>query len=288
MNFEPTREGQLTEKGLGFGYWWVTHKVQVRSATTIALAFLAVPLLAYGTYGFADWYLGSGVAERALMGSLAEQQIDYASFRAARAPKELRLESPLVLSSGDKTYDITVRAQNQNARWWVEFDYGFGVGPKRHAVMLPGEARQLSALGVKADSRPAPSKLLVENLSWHRVDLHKTRPDYESWAADRLAIRAEAASFSTPQPTDAVPVWRANFTIVNDTAFGYYDPRFVVMLISGSRIVGVNEVTVDELRPGERRDLAASWYVEVPTVTKIDVKPVVNIFDVQSYIPAGR
>jgi hypothetical protein len=288
MPFDPTREGQLSEKGLGFGYWWVTHKVQVRKATEIALAAIAAPLLVYGIYGFADWYFGSGVAERAAIASLSQPAIDYAGYRTATAPRDLKTEAPLILASGTGIYDMTARVQNPNPRWIAEFDYGFGVGAKRHAMLLPGEMRQLSILGHKSEARPSASRLVIENLAWKRVDTHFTLPNYESWAAERLTIRAEEAALIAPKLTDAVQVWRAEFTVVNDSAFGYYNPRFVVSLISGSRVVGINEVTIAELRPGERRAVAASWYVEPPTVTQIEVKPVLNIFDEQSYIPAGR
>lgn len=288
MAFDPSREGQLTEQSLGFGYWWVTHKVQVRKWFTVSIGVVAAPLVIYGAYGFADWFFGSGVKERAQMAQQTLPLIDYAYFREQHAPSALRIDAPIVLVSGDKTYDITSRVQNPNMEWYGMLEYGFGTGPTRRTVLLPGEIRQLSVLGIKSDSRPAPSKVVVESLVWKRVNLHETRPDYSTWANSRLGITVEDAKFTTPQAGDAAPVWRADFTAVNGTAFGYYSPRFIVTLLSGSRVVGVNEVAVSELRPGDRREVSVIWYSEMSTVTKIDVKPVVNIFDTQSYIPAGR
>lgn len=290
MAFEPTREGQMTEKNLGFGYWWVTHKLQVRSWFAIFLAVVAVPLLGYGTYGFADWYFGSGVAERAAMAQLSYELTDYASFREKNAPRDLKVEAPLVLAAGEKNYDMVARIQNPNPLWWAEVEYKFEAGavsPTGRAFVMPGESKLIGAFGVKSDSRPALSKLTVVKVNWNRVDQHETRPDYQSWSNSRLGIQIADTKFVPPTADDAVQIYRATFTVTNATAFGYRKAAFFVALQSGSRIVAVSRVTLSDLRAGEKREAAASWFFAPTSVTKIDVKPEVNIFDVQSYISPG-
>ncbi len=284
MAFTPGRDEQLSEKQLKRGYWWVTHKVQVRKIFTIVLGVVAALLMTYALYGFGDWFFGSGVFERLQTGELAQQAIDYTSFRDATRPKDLQSENTIVLSSGEKKYDIFARTTNPNPQWWVEFEYRFGDKvPAKKSFLLPGESRYLAALGFASDSHPGATDLKIENIMWHRVNLHNTRPDIATWMNERLNFHVTNTQFVPPAATDPVPVWRATFNVENDTGFNYFNVGFIVTLLSGSRVVGVNQVVISDLRAGERRDVDASWFSDIPTVTKVEVKPVVNIFDDHVY-----
>jgi hypothetical protein len=289
MAFTPGREEMLSEEQLNRGYWWVTHKVQVRRYFTVVLGIVAFVLTSYALFGFADWFFGSGVPERAQMALMSKQWIDYPSFRAAEAPRPLRAESPIVIASGDKKYDVFAKVVNPNTQWWVEFDFRFGDKiPAKHDYLLPGDTKNLAVLGYSTDARPSPSEITIENIAWHRVNLHVTRPDMATWENARLNFTISDAKFVVPEATDPVPVWRAKFRITNGTGFGYFNVGFFVTLLSGSRIVGVNQVVITDLRPGDVRDVEASWFSDVPTVTKVDVKPLVNIFDDHAYIRPGQ
>lgn len=279
----------MTEEQLNRGYWWVTHKVQARKVFTAAFGVAAFSLLGYAIFGYADWFFGSGVPERAQMAQMPQPWINYAFFRDAEAPRPLKAESPIVLPAGEKKYDIVAKAVNPNPQWWVEFEYSFGEKiPARKGYLLPGDTRYLSLLGYQSDTRPAVGELKMENLVWHRVNLHATRPDFATWANSRLNFHVTDAQFAPPSPSDPVPVWRASFTVANDTGFGYFNVGFFVTLLSGSRVVGVNQVVITDLRPGDQREVDASWFTDIPTVTKVEVRPAVNIFDDRIYIPPGK
>ena len=289
MAFTPGRDEQLSEKQLDRGYWWVTHKVQVRKVFTIVLGVVAFVLVVYALYGFGDWFFGSGVYERFQTGQLAQPLTNFTSFREADRPRDLTAESAIVLGAGDKKYDMVARTTNPNPQWWVEFEYRFGdATPAKKAFLLPGESRYLAALGVQSDARPSVTDVKIENIMWHRVNLHNTRPDIATWMNERLNVRITDTNFSPPEATDPVPVWRAMFTVENDTGFSYFNVGFMVTLLSGSRVVGVNQVVISDLRAGERRAVDASWFSDIPTVTKVEVKPILNIFDDHLYIAPGR
>lgn len=292
MAFESVREGQLTEDKLKWGYWWVTHKVQVRRVFSIVLAVVDFALVGYALFGFADWFFGSGELERRQTAIMAMPAIDYTFFREKNSPSEMKVESAISLNSGEKTYDFIARASNPNPQWWVEFDYHFessaGATPVQHGYLLPGETKWLDALGSRSDVRPGSPKIVVENVAWRRVDFHMTRPDYATWSSSRLHFLIDKVEFVPPAPQDPIAVNRARFTVTNDTGFGYFKVGFFVTLSSGSRIVGVNKVVISDLRPGERRDVEASWFTDLAGVGKVEVKPQVNIFDDRNYIPPGQ
>lgn len=291
-DFQPAREEQLTEKQLKWAEWWVTHKVQVRRIFVICMIVLDTALVGYALFGFADWFFGSGELERRQIAQLTRQWTDFDAFRQKTAPQPLAIDDPLVLLAGERRYDFVSQATNPSPLWWVEFDYRFTAGsletaPKR-GFLLPGETKWLEALGTRSDFRPSSPKIVVENVIWHRVNLHKTRPDYVTWATSRLNFLLTDVRFKPPDPKDPVPISRATFTVTNDTGFGFYRLGFFVTLRAGTRIVGVNKVVISDLRAGEKREVDASWFTDLPNVNKVEVKPEVNIFDERIYIPPGQ
>jgi hypothetical protein len=290
MGFDPT-EDKLSEKQLKWGYWWVTHKAQVRRWFSVFLGIVAAILVGYAGFGFLDWFFGSGVQERAGIGLLTRQWTDFGYFREVARPQELSVGGTSILSAGDKRYDVVSQISNPNEIWWVEFDYqatGGGLSaPVKRGYLLPSDTRYIRELGMESESRPGVS-FEVSNLHWHRVDAHYVFPGYPSWSNDRLNFRILDAEFIPPEPTDPLPVGKARFTVENDTAFGYFSVGFFIKLYSGSKIVGVNQVVISNLRAGERREVEVSWFNDLPKVTQVEVRPEVNIFDEEVYIPPGR
>ncbi len=292
MPFDPSEIGKLSEKKLKWGYWWVTHKVQVRKIFTLILGIIGAALVAFGAFGFLDWFFGSGVRERTEIGTLTQQVIPFASFREKIKPLDIVFDSPVVMESGSGSYDLFSRAFNPNEIWWVSFEYQItasGVMTKTvPSYLLPGETKNLFALGIDSDSRPGSPEISITNLKWNRVDPHEIQPSYAAWSDARLSFRLTGLEFVPPEPTDLLPVSNAKFTVINDTGFSYYTIGFFVTLYSGPKIVGVNYVTISELRAGERRPVEVSWFTTLPNVSRVEVSPTVNIFDESVYIPPGQ
>jgi hypothetical protein len=292
MAFEPTREGQLTEEKLNWGYWWVTHKVRVRRAFTVFMALLAAALVGYAGFGFLDWFFGSGVRERAQIGLLTQEVTDFNAFRQGLAPEPLVIDDANLLDANENTYDFIAQVSNENLRWWAEVDYRFlAAGAETRpttAYILPGETKYLRALGVKSETRPAGPQIEVSAVRWKRVDQHAVRPDYKTWAGARLEFAIDDVKFTPPSPNDPISVSRATFTVTNRTAYSYWSAGFFVTLFTGSRIAGVNYVTISELRAGRSVPVDASWFIDLPSVSRVEVIPEVNIFDDRVYIPPGR
>lgn len=283
----PTDEN-LSERQLRWGKWWLEHKHQVKTGYTIALAVLAFSLVAYAGWGFLDWFFGSGVRERAQIALLTKDLTDYAGFREATAPVQIQVEPATTVPAGPGKYDLVARVANQNEDWWVEFDYVFSGpgadGSVRRGYLLPAEEKYLRSLAVKSESRPSPS-IEIKNLVWHRVDKHVVRPDYRSWAGARLNIVISDAGFFPPSPDDTIPVSKAKFVVTNNTGFSYHAVTFFVVLQSGGRIVGVNQVVASDLRAGERRQMEAGWFNDLPNITRVEITPEINIFDDRVYVP---
>ncbi|MEK9152828.1 MAG: hypothetical protein AAB692_05690, partial [Patescibacteria group bacterium] len=248
-------------------------------------------LLLYGIYGFVDWFFISGPAERSGVGLLTKNLTDYKSFRALHAPRDIDVDPAVSLSAGNESQDVFARIENTNTGWWVEFDYQFTVPgaevPVKHGFALPGEVRYLRELGIKA-ARSGSPELTIANLQWHRINAHTIQPNYPAWSASRLNFVIDNVKFVPPDPKDPLAISRATFTVRNDSAYSYWNVAFFVALNAGSSIVGVNSVTISELRAGESRSVDASWFNDLPHVDSVEVSADVNILDERVYIPTGR
>jgi hypothetical protein len=293
MAFEPTREGQLTEDKLKWGYWWVTHKVQVRRNFTIFLGILGAALIGYGGYGFLDWFYGSGVGERSQIAQMTRPSINYASFRETMAPQPLIIDNTVALNAGEGTYDIVARVTNPNMSHWVDFDFEFDSGsalaPLKRDFIIPGGVKFISLLGVKSSSPLGSAEVVITNIAWHRINKHVIQPDLNTWALSRLNFVVSDIAFVPPAAEDQLRVSRATFKVKNDTGFGYRKIGFFVSLIgSGGGLIGVNYVTISDLRPHEVRQVDASWFYVLPSVSRVEVAPDINIFDDRVYIPVGE
>lgn len=292
MAFEVSREEQMTEKELKWGYWWVTHKIQVRKAFIVFMIILDAFLVGYAGWGYLDWFFGSGVRERAIMATLTVPWIPSEVIRATR-PQALAIEPAAIINAGDSKYDLVARVTNPSFRFWVEFDYHFAagdavVGKARHGFLLPESSKFLHALGAESESYPSGASVVLENVVWHRIDRHVVQPDFRTWGGERLNFTMTDIGFKPPDPTESVPVSRASFTVANDSAYGYKEVGFLVVLRGSSGLAGVNFVTVSDLRAGEVRTVNASWFEDLPGVDSVEVEAEVNIFDPGVYMPTGR
>ncbi|MFH1291781.1 MAG: hypothetical protein ABIH87_01105 [bacterium] len=291
MDTAPGSGNELTEKQLKLGYWWITNKLLVKKILTMLLGAVGFSLLAYGAWGFADWFIGSGVSERAGTALLTENLTDYTFFRESNQPKPMVTQSPLVLSSGEGRYDLVAKISNPNHRWWVEFSYKFSGADSSDQIyteyLLPTDTRYIYVLGVKTERKPIPA-LEIMDVHWHRVDGHFVQPDYLTWATERLDFTIENPKYNPPDPNSPIPVSRASFRVINGTAYSYVAAPFFVALYSGSRLVGVNRVVATRFLAGSTRDIEASWFTDLPSVTRVEVLPELNIFDNKIYLKPGE
>jgi hypothetical protein len=291
INTAPGSGNEFSEKELKFGYWWTTNKLFVKKVFTVVLGVVGFSLLAYGTWGFADWFIGSGVRERAGTALLTENLTDYTFFRESAQPKPLVIQSTSVLLSGERRYDLVAKVSNPNQRWWVEFKYkfsGYDATDKTYTgYLLPTDTRYIYILGVASERKPV-SELEIIEVNWRRIDGHFVQPDYPSWATERLNFTVEDPKYSPPDPNSPVPISRAKFKVTNDTAYSYVAAPFFVTLYSGNRLVGANRVVATRFLAGETRNIEASWFTDLPSVTKVEVSPELNIFDNKIYLKPGQ
>lgn len=266
--------------------WWLDHKHQVKRAAIGSFVALDVLLIAAGAWGIFDWLALGGVNEERAMRQLTSPA--YAQLGGLAAPREIAFGTPIVLTLDNERYDVVVRAENPNSSYWAELEYAVTVGgqetPLMRDFLLPGQAKFLTALGVRRASAPGRVELRVSRRDWRLVDRHETG-DYADYAARRLAFQLSEPSFV---PGGGNEPSRTAFTVRNASAFGYRRPAFLILLYRGDAIVGADRVVLEALRAGETRPVELFWFQPLPQVTRTEVLVDVNILDRDAYLAPGN
>ncbi len=282
----PTNPDNFTEQQFGFSYWYVTHKLQLKAALTVFLVLVSVGLGGYALWGFTKLYILDYPEYVAMQRQAGETLVNFDAVASAR-PIDVR--SVQVFAAGPGTFDALAMVRNPNAGFSATFDYRFigeGASPElQSGFLLPGEEKPLVALGIKAQTGFRSARLDIQNLRWRRLDAHEV-PDYAAYRAARLSLVADEVTLvPAQQPGEST---RVTFTALNASAYSYWNVRWVVLLYRGQSVAAVNAIDLAQLRSGERRPASVTWFEQVPSVTRAEVRPEVDILDPDVYVPAGR
>lgn len=279
----------ITEKQLNWGYWFVTHKLLLRRLLVVALILLNAALLGFSGYGLVSDLLNASARAQQLQ-ELVTGGLNPA-IADAQAPQAMTSSNAQVLVSNGK-YDFVSAVKNPNRYFSARFSYRFVTGsfatPPTVGFILPGEEKFVVALGQTADSRPSGAALEISNIVWRRIDRH-TIPDWSAFSNQHLNFPITDISY-TPgieiapgKPT----IGRTTFTIVNNTGYGYYDLRLLVMMYRGPALAAVNTTILPTFAPGETRSGEVTWYEDFGAISQIKVVPEIDITSSTAYIRAN-
>lgn len=286
MPNEPLVPNDLSEKQLNLGYWFVTHKLQLRRVLEIILIVFSLATLGYSGYGLTLDILNAPVREQMLR-DLASSNLNPAVVLSQR-PKELGAGNVQILVPQGR-YDFIATVTNPNQGYAAHFSYRFVAGdfatePEKEFI-LPGEQKFVVKLGVTAATRPSGAAIEITGVSWQRIDRH-LYPDWKSFAVEHLNLPVTDISY-TPEiilEGGKSSIGRTSFTVTNDTGYGYYGVRALVMMYRGPAVVGVNSTVFATLAPNQAAAGEVTWYENYGAVTQIKVIPEVDILDNATYI----
>ncbi|OGL73810.1 hypothetical protein A3D72_02700 [Candidatus Uhrbacteria bacterium RIFCSPHIGHO2_02_FULL_57_19] len=283
-------ENQLTEDQLKFGYWFVTHKPQLKRVLVIFLIVINSLIWLFVLYRLTRLYLIDYNRHRAMVRQ-ASQNLINPEVLEARRPRSLDLKQAVVLDAGSGRYDLSAVIFNPNREWYATFSYLFRgeavTTPLRQSYILPGQEKIISELAFGSEARLRGVRLEIKEIEWKRVDRHQVA-DTTQFVADRTNFVVSDAVFTPPDPAVKDGPSKATFSITNATAYGYWAMDVTVVLYRGSAIAGVNRVQLAGLESGERRQAEVTWFEKLPNITKVEVRPEVNIFDESVYMAPRR
>jgi hypothetical protein len=283
---EPLVPEDLSEKQLKWGYWFVTHKILLKRILIITLIAMNAAFFGFSGYGLVS-DLMNAPARRQMVDELGRNLLNPL-LSEQRAAKPLTIANPQVLSSKN-AYDFVTQVTNPNQDFFAHFSYRFVAGSFmtefKSGFILPGERKYLSELGVLSPKRPSSASLEISGLAWRRVNKHEI-PDWQDFAHQHLnlpitdVVYVPGIEIIRDKPT----IGRTSFTIANDTGYGYYGLRLLVLMYRGPTLAAVNSVIFQTIGPGEKKAGEVTWYEDYGAVTEIKVVPEIDITDQSVYI----
>lgn len=280
----------ITTKQLEIGLWYIEHKRQLRLALIGFLILMSAVSWVYTIYGFA-YYIARGMSEDDIL-TKQLAQVNGAShdYVVQIGATDLAIGSVEIIRSSDKKYDLFTKIKNDNQKWWAEFDYYFTAAgrqtQKTKGYILPEEIKYLAALAEDFSYAPADGRLVIENLSWHRINQHQIA-DWEAYRTSRLNIASADIKFI---PANASPLSeklglnQLSFNALNRTAYNYWSVGFVILLYSGDQITAINHYTLNDFMSEQTRLVEISWPGDLGRADRAEIIPEINIMKDDIYI----
>lgn len=276
-------ESDISDTQLEAAIWYVKHKILLKRLVLGAIIAVDTLLVIFAVFGF-----GKDLAflpkRRMEEFELLTARVSWSAARSDALPASLELGGVELLRVGEVA-DIVARVRNSNSQWYAQFDYTIGIGDqienRTDGFLLP-EAERILLSTVRGQSGTLTFN--VENIRWTRVNPREI-PDFETWRDDRLRFETKNSKFLPAAISEGgKTVSRASFMLINNTAFGYQEPEFLVLLYKGSRLAAVQKVVLERFTAGQQREVEVSWFDNIGAVSNIEVVPVIDIFDPGVYL----
>lgn len=277
----------LTEKQLERAVWYVAHKALLKKIGLGALIAFDVITLGYGLFGLLNYFLFSWNTDLALRRDLAKLHFSHELVQSL-GPKSLAIGSVDIFVSGAGRYDFLTKLQNPNADWYATFRYhyvtsGSEATPDVSGFILPAEEKYVAQLAQPTKTVPNRADFQLVDLQWHRVDRHAIA-NYAAWNKDRINFQVTNVTHTAALNIGPL-AGRTSFDVDNRSAFGYWRVGFFVVLLRGTAPAAVNYITLDNLDSNEHRHVDVNWFEQLAGSSSVDIRPEVNIFDPDVYMP---
>lgn len=276
---------KLSEQELKLSYWFLSHKMLLKKILMGVIIGIGGIFWLYALVGLVDWAIVTGPKERANLKTILQIKTSPAALAEAAA-KNIIFTDAEIFSSGVGRYDLVAKALNPNDKWWAEFDYQFmGEGLTdgvKKGFILPGESKYIVNLGVELPFRPRNARLAIQNLKYHRVNPHDIM-DYGKWRDEHFNVSIGNKAFNSNLSQGNKNISTLSFTAKNNTAYSFWSVGFYGLLYRGEQLVSINYLAAENFTAGESRDLQMQFYEGLPSITKYDVVPEMNIFDASVY-----
>ncbi len=270
----------LSEKQLKFGYWFVTHKIQLKKILEVVLMVVSAALLLFTVGMLVKLYLIDYNRDRETAQSSIFSLVNPAAIKA-ELPVAL-VTTPVQIYDAEKgTVDVATEITNPNkkhsASWTGQFVGANTTTTKKMEFILPGETKTVVDLGLDSPTRMQGARYIVDGLSWHKVDAHAI-PDY--------AFEVTSSTFASAlSPDGKSTVSHVSFIATNHSAYNYWTVKFIVKLYRGDAVAAINSVELQQFTTGETRPVDLVWVQDLAAISKVEVVPQVNILDPQSFMP---
>lgn len=270
----------LDPKDLERSYFLLTHRDTIKKIFILLLGLVLLLILTLFTINFISFVRGGTLVNTAYQ---IGQSYNWTAFHSSRQPQPLRNASPQFFSLGSGNYNLLAVVENPNSGWAiVSLDYSFVVNGQtlasQTAFLNPGQKRLLTRMSHREDRGISSLDIKIENIKWHRVE--NDVPEV-AWEISEARFQPATRQTVNDQTFD-VPA-RATWQARNFSLYHFWEVDWQVVLMSGDRIVGFNELKSRDFMSLEKRELEVAWLYDLPRVGTVEVYPILNSLDFSNF-----
>lgn len=275
----------LSYRELRLGKWYVRNKTKVANLGIGVLLIFAITTVGYSLVMWIG-YAAIGFQQDARNAAVSVSQFqDYTLLKPTFNPEALAIGRTITISQGNDRRDLITEVRNPNSNWIATVRFGYSDGTTEPRIftqqILPTARTLLADLGAPGTGTRA--SLQVYDISWERID-NKRISNPPSFMAPRLNFTLEDLDIRRYDASLETPASVA-FTVYNDTAYGYWDGDFYVVLYSGESIVAVRPLRIDRFEAGSRESVQFNFGSDRLNVSDVELLPNIDVFDGTSYLP---
>ena len=276
----------LTEQELKTASWWVRNNIAVRRYGFGLLIAIGILTWGYTLWTVLDTYAISYPREQRITLNIANDQLSPNAL-AASAPQPIQASRVNIFDTTGSRQDFLVQISNQNVQWWAEFTYSFDLGgattTQRTGYILPNTNRYLTELGWSSVG-VRNANVIIDNIVWHRILPQDVDRDYNTWLDQRMQLKANNVAYTSNVLVDDKNTGQTTFLLTNPSSFGFWSVNLTVILYRGDTPAAVNAITLEDVKPGESRQVLVNWFENPMYITRTEVVPNVNFLDPSSYL----
>ncbi len=274
-------DANFDERKAKFSYWYIENRVMLRRISIVFLAGFSGIFLFYGLWGLANHYLVNYDANKRVEYSISEGRLNYEMIAESSRPKGLQTVGSFMMSSDRGNFDFAAEVFNPNSEWLVEsFDYYFNFGGERTETkseyILPRQRKFLMDLNYPATIMYSTVNVVIDNVKWKKV------ANYTELREKILQFDFKNVRVLTPKQSGVsgkLQISTIEFDILNQGSHNFWDPKFVILIYQGSRIININQLVLSSISSGEILEQSLNIFQKLPINAKVEIVPDINILN---------
>jgi hypothetical protein len=276
-------EDTVSLRAMEFGLWLARNRQKIKKTIIGFLFAVCAFFFIFSAYGLFNYFLAGDPNKQVTTNNLLLSPRNMTIKLEAAAPE---------IFKSDGHYDLAAKVRNPNDNFSSTFKYcfrqdGYDVACGE-AFIFPEEEKYILALArdLDLDKGTAGVSFAISDISWRRLDARRI-PDWARYAAERLNFSVSDLKFTSAERSDLsekVALNSLEFSIKNETPYGYYEAPLNILFYSGGSLVGVNRYLLVDFLSGENRNINLIWPGNLRGVNRTEVVPDINIMDEGVYL----
>lgn len=258
-------------------YFFIANQIFIKRLMVMILILFNIALWWIGGVKIINYLADSKNYEQTIL-VLSAPVVDWQKIHEATKPQDIQILSVEKISLGNNKYNLVAKIFNPNARYSVAYlNYAFMVDgfvlDWQDSFINPESEKYLFSFSYVSENYPSEISLKLGGISWSPINNFKKE---------------------TAVPMDQIEVLNTNFVqdnnqniidfeVINKTHFNFWQIGWQVLLFQGERLVGVNYLTSSGFLSGETRKLSVASLEKIPTPSRIEILPDIDIFDKNNY-----